>query len=333
MVTTTGIFTLYPSLTSFANSYNFTDDQKMQDTLNSMEETMNQVEISQFTNEEGGKRYVICLANDYIYFMNEKGALFNHFKIYDLDALYTISLVSYIYSDGNYYFVIAYNSGESLNLRFYKIFKQNNKYEMILIIQSQLPQTINGNNYLINPSGISCHAMKTSTYGKVLTCLESIKYQNKFAAFTFKPDNNNFDLLFMNNDNSLSNYENKDAIYIKSSLNNDKAKALICYSVNNPDAIKCISYNINTRTFNDVSLFVNICNVKYFGYGIYYFDKINEYVLTCIDINNDKFHFLRLRDDYSINLDADEKSFLNQNTFLYCNTYDISSVIYVSKYK
>ena len=72
MITRTGIFTFYPSLNSFSYSYNFTDAQIMQDTLNSMEGTMNQVEISQFTDEEGGKRYVVCIANNYIYFMDEK---------------------------------------------------------------------------------------------------------------------------------------------------------------------------------------------------------------------------------------------------------------------
>ena len=109
MVTRTGIFTFYPSLASFANSYNFTNEQILEDTLASMVGTMNQVEISQFIDEEGGEKYVICLANNYIYFMDEKGALITYFTISDLDASYSISLVSYLYSNGNYYFVIAYN--------------------------------------------------------------------------------------------------------------------------------------------------------------------------------------------------------------------------------
>ena len=127
MVTRTGIFTFYPSLSSFANYYNFSSEQILEDTLDSMVGTMNQVEISQFTDEEGGEKYVICLANGYIYFMDEKGALIKYFEI-SLDASYSISLVSYLYSNGIYYFVIAYNTetDNSLVLRYYKIYKENN---------------------------------------------------------------------------------------------------------------------------------------------------------------------------------------------------------------
>ena len=333
MITRTGIFTFYPSLNSFSYSYNFTDAQIMQDTLNSMEGTMNQVEISQFTGEEGGKRYVVCIANDYIYFMNEKGVVFNNFKITDLDASYTLSLLSYIYSDGNYFFVIAYNSGNLLMLRYYKIYKQNNKYEITLVKSNQFTPTIYGNIYSINPNGLSCQVMISSNDGKVLTCFESLKNDNKLAAFTFKPDNDNdnFDLLYTNT-NFLGNFDNKEATFVKASLNNDKSKALVCYSVTNQDFVKCIYYDINTKLFNDLSLYTNVCNIQYFGFNIYYFDKTSEYILTCIGPNKDAFIFVRLNSDYSINGNNDDKSF-NQNTFQYCTYYDLSSIIYVSKYK
>ena len=331
MVSITGIFTFYPGLSSFANNYNFTNDQILENTLVSMKGTMNQIEISQFTDEEEGKRYIVCFANNYIYFLGEKGALINYFKISDLDALYTISLVSYLYSNGNYYFVIAYNSenNNSLVLRYYKIFKQNNKYEMILDKTNNFSPSIEGSTYLINPTGISCQVMNSSTYGKVLTCFESLKNGNRLAAFTFKPENNNFNLLFMNN-NFISNYFNKDAIYIKSALNNDKSKALICYSIENP-ALKCISYDINTKTFSETDLSNNECIVEYYGNNVNYFDKTNEYVLTWIGRYNNKFNFLRLRPDYSMNYDYDDLSF-NQDSFQYCNFYDLSSLIYLSKY-
>ena len=301
MITTTGIFTFYPSLASFSYSYNFTDDQRIKDTLDSMKGTMNQVEISQFTNEEGGKSYVVCIANNYIYFMSEKGVVFNNFKITDLDASYTLSLLSYIYYNENYYFVIAYNSENFLMLRYYKIYKQNNEYEITLDKSNQFTPSIYGNTYSINPYGLSCQVMISSTYGKVLTCFESLKNDNKIGAFTFKPDNNdNFDLLFTNI-NFLSNYENKEANFIKSSLNNDKSRALICYSIENPNGLKCIYYDINSKNFNNVILSSNFCNVQYFGYNIYYFDKTNEYILTCIGQNKDHFYFVRVNSNYQIN--------------------------------
>ena len=76
MVTKTGIFSYYPGLASFAYNYNFTDDQILDDGVDSMENTINQVELSQFSNEEGGEKFSLCLAKNYIYFMNENGDLF-----------------------------------------------------------------------------------------------------------------------------------------------------------------------------------------------------------------------------------------------------------------
>ena len=67
MVTKTGIFSFYPGLASFAYNYNFTDDQILNDGVDSMENTINQVELAQFSNEEGGERYTLCLSKNYIY--------------------------------------------------------------------------------------------------------------------------------------------------------------------------------------------------------------------------------------------------------------------------
>ena len=332
MVTRTGIFTFYPSLANFANSYNFTNEQILEDTLASMVGTMNQVEISQFIDEEGGEKYVICLANNYIYFMDEKGALITYFTISDLDASYSISLVSYLYSNGNYYFVIAYNTetDKSLILRYYKIYKENYIYKMALDKSNKFYPSNEGTIFPINPTGISCQAMNSSTYGKVLTCIVDIQNVKRLAAYTFKPQNNNFVLLFMNDFHYINNYDNKNAIYIKSALNNDKSKALICYSVESP-ALKCLSYDINTKAFNDPQLSNTDCKVEYYGNNVNYFEKTNEFVLSWVSSNNDKFNFLRLRSDYGINNNNDDLSF-NQNTFLYCTYYDLSSIIYVSKY-
>ena len=79
MVTRTGIFSFYPGLSSFASQYIFTEDQKLSDNIDIMQNSINQVEISQFLGEEeGNNNYVICYAKTYVYFLNQKGAiLFN----------------------------------------------------------------------------------------------------------------------------------------------------------------------------------------------------------------------------------------------------------------
>ena len=266
--------------------------------------------------------------------MNEKGALIKYFEVSDLDASYSISLVSYLYSNGNYYFVIAYNTAidNSLILRYYKIYEENNIYKLALDKSNKFYQTNDeGTIFPINPTGVSCQAMNSSTYGKVLTCVVDIQNVKRLAAYTFQPQNNNFDLLFMNNYYDINNYDNKNAVYIKSALNNDKSKALICYSVDSP-GLKCVSYDINTKTFSDPQLTNNDCKVEYYGNNVNYFDQTNEYVLSWISSSDDKFNFLRLRSDYSINYDNDALSFDNQYSFSFCSYYDLSSIIYVTKY-
>jgi len=67
MVTTKGIYSFNPTLDIIVYSYNFTDEQKMtdinyiDDDIDEKIDNINQVEISQFTDEEG-KKYAICFA-------------------------------------------------------------------------------------------------------------------------------------------------------------------------------------------------------------------------------------------------------------------------------
>ena len=76
MVTNKGIYSFYPKLSTIAYSYNFTGDQILQD-----EESLgfiNNADLSQFSGEEGGKKYVLCIINQTVYVMDEKGNLLFH---------------------------------------------------------------------------------------------------------------------------------------------------------------------------------------------------------------------------------------------------------------
>ena len=106
MVNTKGIYTFYPTLSSLANSYNFTDEQKFSTDLYNFNNTINQVEISQFTQDEGGKRYIICLAKNFLYFMNEKGAIIFIQELPNkININYSISLLAYKFLNSKYYFI------------------------------------------------------------------------------------------------------------------------------------------------------------------------------------------------------------------------------------
>ena len=146
-------------------------------------------------------------------------------------------------------------------LNYYKIFKNNGEYEMEIV------KSINySNENKISIIGLSCRGTYSNTYQNVVTCFESVNYNNannKLTAFSFSPEQD-FILRFMKvGDNNI---ENKEADYIKSVLNEDKTKALICYTIQNPDQLKCLYYDVVKNNFNDLSLFAEFCNTKYF-YG------------------------------------------------------------------
>ena len=111
LVTSKGIYSFEPDLSNIAFHYNFTEEQKFSTDITKFKNTINQVELAQFNGENGGKKYVICFANNIIYFINENGKIIFYKELEKkVEVDYSITLVAYKYYSGDYYFVIAYNS-------------------------------------------------------------------------------------------------------------------------------------------------------------------------------------------------------------------------------
>ena len=73
-------------------------------------------------------------------------------------------------------------------------------------------------------------------------------------------------------------------------MNREGSKATICYSAD--IFIKCIYYDINLNSFYDIMMLNSeFCNVKYYGFSIYYFSKTNEYLMTCITPDKSTFFY------------------------------------------
>ena len=338
MVTTTGIISFYPGLGTYSNTCTFTEDQKIVEGVDSMGNTINQVEIAQFSDEEGGKKYTLAIAKNYLYFMNEKGVLLFSQKLENFDTNSNISLKPYKNANGKYTFIIAYNKYNSdsnkncLFLHFFTIIKNSDAYSLTRDYYLEYFPEINGVIYSMNPTGLSCQVMISSSRGKVLVCFESLVNLYKLSAFIFNPESNNnkFELLEKNEGESLN--INVETSYIKSVLNSDKSTALVCYSIkaNSVNLLKCYNYNINSNSFSSVNDAV-FCNTQYYGFEIYFFEKANEFSITCINTNKNSFTFFRLNSNNQIIYDA-ETSY-DQVSFEGCSSYDIYSIIYISKFK
>ena len=106
IITKNGIYTFNPSFSKVLFSYNFTEEQKF---TNLIDTEIYQSKISQFSNENGGDEYVLCHVRNTIYvFTNQGKFLFFENLNYTIDLLDSISLVCYNYENinKNYEFII-----------------------------------------------------------------------------------------------------------------------------------------------------------------------------------------------------------------------------------
>ena len=331
VISTKGINAFFPGLSKISSSYTFTEEQVFSTNIYQMNNTINQVDISQFSNEEGGKNYVICLATNFIYFMNEKGTIIFvqdlPIKIY-ID--YSITLVAYKYINNYYYFIIAHISlDSSTNLKFfyYKINKDDIEGQKISL-EKQIEITYD--SYYILRTGISCQTMISSTKGKILICFFNLKKDGIFyiLASSFYPENS-FEKI--SDSNYLPEQDNQEIKFIKSSTNYNKTKAIICYSVESPnERIKCVNYDVNENILKNSSLNMKNCGTKSFHFNTYYFEKSNEYVLSCLGPSLNVFNINRIDTDFNI---INDDNVISKNGFSNCFAYNYLSIIYISKYK
>ena len=133
--------------------------------------------------------------------------------------------------------------------------------------------------------------------------------------------------------NTIYESNNKDAKYIKSSVNNNKSKVLICYSIESSDYLKCIKYDINENEnpLSEVFFTANYCNTKAFGFNIYYFNEVDEYIISCI--NNEKSKISMIRIDSNFNLIDNNDNTFTEKSFSNCYTLDFFSIIFISQYQ
>ena len=103
LVTHEGIFSFKPRLSKIAFSYTFTEEQKLEQSLETMKNTINQVEISQFSGDDGEEKNILCYANNYIYFLTPYGqVIFNQILENKIEVDYEINLIAYNYYNNEY---------------------------------------------------------------------------------------------------------------------------------------------------------------------------------------------------------------------------------------
>ena len=272
IVTRTGIYSFYPKLSTIAYSYNFTTSQLL--TESASLSFINNADLTQFSGDEGGKKLVLCIVKKIVYVMNEKGNLLFYKDISNdllIDQFFT--LVPYKYLNNEYYFTIGFAASFSYSIRLFYfkiIFYSDSDGDITKISYIDEKPSYNKRSFWVNSNNLSCQQMSESN-NEVLICFAGFSdVTNYIAAFKYNPDN---EITLISMSNSIADSSGKKIEYIKSSINNEKTKALICYTIEGSIG-RCLYYFISENKLYEVFINSNFCSSFQYGLNVYFFSKI-----------------------------------------------------------
>ena len=337
MISMSGIYSFYPKLSSIAYSYNFSSQQMPATNFEEGQSYIDKADLSQFSGDDDQNeiKYVLCIINRVVYVLSEKGKVLFYKDISEElgEIYYPISLVAYKYLDGVYYFSVGYNN-DYFNLAFlyFKInFKSDTSGEISLSYKkNSFFASYNSVRYYVYNINLFCKRMVSSSIGIVLACFCGYQdYKEAAMVISFDPDNE-----FSSNlvSNIYMDPDEKKIKYISSAVNKDKTKALFCFVMKSDEmedeTAKCLNYDINNNILSNVTIESDYCSFSLYGLKVYYFDKANEYVFSCVDGDN---NFFMKRLDENFNVIEDNDIYVGKQ-FLNCEQYTLFSITYISKY-
>ena len=329
MMTTTGIYSFNPSysITKFEHSYNFTEQQLLS------ENDIFKSKISQFSNVDEGKDYVLCYVKNFIYVLTNKGKfLFNEILDIPYQNITFIDLIAFEYKYTFYKFFLIYTIQEGTIfysfINNYKLTINNEEEHEIILLNSDEFDPTNGMSQtkLLN-GGLSCEIMTTQDSSKNrLICFIAISDNYKFNITALEIDSGSFSVT------NLGQTLGELIISLSSSIGEDKSKALVCYLQDSSHAY-CFYYKLNEKKFCENILFTVGCKNKIYSMNLYYFPQPKEFIFSCYDNS----HFLvmkKLDNDFnSIQTDftfEDKKNFGCYNYFSFSIFYLLNIKQYIT---
>ena len=234
---------------------------------------LNLINLSKF--DDG---IVVSIIKTYLYIFSSAGeCLYNTDLKEDLEGASYYSLVPHKIDGNNYYYAIAYISSSSKLKIYYYSFNIDNKTNTQI---DYLEYSHSDSNYEIydNNNGLTCELMSPLNSEKILTCFYAIANPYALAATSFYLNNSISQCYSM----PIIYLSNIQPGYFKSDVNNDKTKALICYSASGTGG-RCTFYNINNNTFSEDKKYFNSCQNQPKGIHVDYFEKAKEFIFSCSD--------------------------------------------------
>ena len=231
---------------------------------------LSKIAISKF--EDG---YIVCLINDLIYIFDNEG----NFKFKENSPTNRII--------AGYYSLIGKKDNNQYNI--YIFFIQNNIFFLRLYLYYKGDTSLfyrsgtelfGDEDNIFQNIGMSCHIMEHNIKGEVITCfyITTENGENYFRIRFFKNNSG----AFVEIEISQSSFKNlnTNVNYLKTDINSDNSKALICFILSTGENY-CFSYDINTDSFSsDYKCDENICRNEYYGLKVI-FTENREFVFGC----------------------------------------------------
>ena len=293
--------------------------------------------ISIFQETESTKSYTFVLAKNILYIipsLENVSIVRKDLNQYLLDltgfTFYYYTFLFYKYDNEKYYFFIIYSGNEVyengiiLNLFSFDCLTE----EVSLVNTITYKDSDSGTVHYISNRGVTCQIMNSNTYGNILVCFYKIDYPVEFkvAAFTVDSGNNIVHLEDINI--SSSNNENKQ-VYIKSSISNDKKKALICYSAYDPNDYSkfisfCTTFDIDSLTLGNEKQYDDNCGSSPDFINTFYFDETKEFVFICKrnDDSTVKYKIVKYDSDLKeIDINSQDEEYLTYDNCYYIYSF------------
>ena len=329
-----GINLYDPLLTNMIRQYNFTEEN----TITSQRECAS---ISIFQEEETENKYIFILAKNILYIFSPEleyklssdmtSYLISNLNYHECSINYVF--LFYQFKEPNYYFFIGYPKEGYFYINY---FSANISSESVSNIDSLTYISMNpdGSYQTMSKFGITCQIMNSNVYGSILTCFYKINYPMhlKVACFKINETNNIEHLSVINTTSAQVDLAQS---YIKSSLSNDRKKALICYTSEDYERpyAYCVSFNIDSLYFGEEKKYAEKCGESIEFINTYHFKEKDEYFFVCkTKGSNEEYKIIKFDNDLNkIDIDNDEygkEPNFNVTECSYMNTF---SLIYLSQ--
>ena len=255
------------------NIYNFTENNTVFNNI-----------ISIFPPEDYG--YIISIINNQIYIFDWEGNFLykNESKLYDIKSYseFYYELVPIKSNGKQLSYMIGYPDGNNnIHLLFYEYKINNNSSKVLNSIIYKYP--IEGNN--LEAKLISCKLMKPDKRKELIVCFICIKEPRYITQFFIDSEKYIIDNSTESRYISL-NYNSSNTIKsIRSSIDKDKKKCLVCFYVKYISVL-CTFYSIDNNNFSQIIDYNITCRDKHHSNDLHYMRETKQFLFFCSDESN-----------------------------------------------